>query len=187
MSQTDLSKYNNTPYHPGAGRLKQVVWYYISAVFFKTSLFPVNGLKVILLKLFGAQIGTGVVIKPGINIKFPWLLKIGNNSWLGEKVWIDNLVPVTLGNNVCISQGAILQTGNHNYKQPFFDLITGNIILEDGVWISCGAIVNAGITAASHAILTTGSVATKNMEAYYIYQGNPAVKVRKREMTGIEI
>ena len=182
MPQTDLSLYNNAPYHPGAGVFKRMLWYYVNALFFKSSIFPINSLNVLLLRLFGAKIGQGVVIKPMVNIKYPWLLCIGNNTWLGEQVWIDNLVMVTIGNNVCISQGAVLQTGNHNYKKTTFDLITGNIVLQDGVWIGCCAIVNPGVTAASHAVLTTGSVAGKNLEAYTIYQGNPAVAIRKRDM-----
>jgi len=120
------------------------------------------------------------MIKPCVNIKYPWNLTVGNNTWIGENVWIDSLVMITIGCNVCLSQGAVLITGSHNYKKPSFDLVTGSIILEDGVWIGALAVVNQGITVASHAVLTTGSVATKNLEAYSIYQGNPAVKIRPR-------
>lgn len=180
MQQTDLSVYNNHPYHPGGSALKRAIWYYISSVFFKSGLLPVNGIKIALLRLFGAQIGKGVVVKPGVNIKYPWHLKVDNNTWIGERVWIDNLVLVTIGSNVCISQGAILQTGSHNYKKTTFDLITGSITLADGVWIGCGAIVNQGVTAASHSVLTSGSIANKDLEPYFIYQGNPAVKTRPR-------
>jgi len=87
---------------------------------------------------------------------------------------------ITIGSNVCLSQGAVLITGSHNYKKKTFDLITGRIVLEDGVWIGALAVVNQGITASSHSVLTTGSVATKNLEAYAIYKGNPAVKIRER-------
>lgn len=180
MPQTDLSTYNNYPYHPGGNAVTRVLWHYFNALFLKTGLLPVNAFKRFLLRLFGAQVGKGVVIKPGVSIKYPWHLKIGDNTWLGERVWIDNLVLVSIGNNVCISQGAILQTGSHNYKKASFDLLTGSITLEDGVWIGCGAIVNQNVTAASHALLTSGSVATKNLEPFFIYQGNPAVKVRPR-------
>ncbi|RYD92198.1 MAG: colanic acid biosynthesis acetyltransferase WcaF, partial [Sphingobacteriales bacterium] len=161
---------------------RRVLWHYVNAVVFKTLLFPFNGLKLFLLQLFGAKTGKGVVIKPGVNIKYPWHLTIGNHSWIGEKVWIDNLVMVTIGSNVCLSQGAILQTGSHNYKKTAFDLITGSIVLEDGVWIGCAAIVNQGIVVGSHAVLTAGSVATKNLAPDGIYQGNPATKVREREI-----
>jgi len=183
MKQTDLSAYNNHPYHPGGNFLKRLLWLFVNAVIFKTSLLPVSGFKVFLLRLFGARIGKNVTIKPCVNIKYPWFLTIGDQTWIGEKVWIDNLVMVTIGSNACLSQGAILLTGSHNYKKPAFDLITGSIILEDGVWIGAYAIVNHGITIGSHAVLTAGSVATKNLEAYSIYQGNPAVKVRNRMIT----
>ena len=70
----------------------------------------------------------GVVIKPNVKIKYPWNLYIGNNSWLGEKVWIDNLDIVSVGNNCCISQGAYLLTGNHDYRSEYFgfDYLTYN-------------------------------------------------------------
>jgi len=87
---------------------------------------------------------------------------------------------ISIGSNSCLSQGAVLLTGSHNYKKITFDLVTGPIVLEEGVWISSGAIVNQGLTAHSHAILTAGSVATKDLDAYSIYQGNPALKIRNR-------
>ncbi len=180
MQQTDLRAYNNHPYHPGGSAIKRVLWYYANVLIFKSSLFPFYGIKNSLLRLFGAKIGSGVEIKPCVNIKYPWLLTIGNEVWIGENVWIDNLVMVTIGSNVCLSQGAILLTGSHNYKKNTFDLITGHVTLEDGVWIGAGSIVNLGITAKTHSVLSSGSVATKNMEPYSIYQGNPAVKIRER-------
>jgi putative colanic acid biosynthesis acetyltransferase WcaF len=180
MQKTNLSIYNNHPYHPGGSKLKRLTWYYVNILFFKSALFPFYGLKVFLLRAFGAKIGKQVELKPCVNIKYPWNLTIGDEAWIGENVWLDSLVMITIGSNVCLSQGATLLTGSHNYKKGSFDLITGSIILEDGVWIGARAIVNQGITAHSHAMLTSGSVATKNMEAYSIYQGNPAVKVRER-------
>ena len=183
MQQTDLSVYNNYPFNPGGNGFKRLLWHYVNAVIFKTGLLPVSGIKVSLLRAFGAKIGSGVMIKPFVNIKYPWHLTIGNYTWIGENVWIDCLVPINIGSNVCLSQGAVLLTGSHNYKKHTFDLITGPITLEDGVWIGALAVVNQGITVASHAVLTSGSVATKNLEAYSIYQGNPAVKIRSREVS----
>ena len=182
MKQTDLSLYNNSPYHPGGNAIKRVLWYYVNVFIFKSSLFPFYGIKNFILRLFGAKLGDMVEIKPCVNIKYPWHLTIGNEVWIGENVWIDCLVPIIIGNNVCISQGVTLLTGSHNYKTTSFDLITQSIILEDGVWIGAAAIVNLGIIACSHAVLTAGSIATKNLEPYSIYQGNPAVKIRNREI-----
>lgn len=133
------------------------------------------------MRLFGAKVGKGVVIKPSVNIKSPWRLVIGDHAWIGEFVWIDNLVNVQIGNNCCLSQGAFLLTGNHDYKKTSFDLITGSIVLENGVWIGAKAVVCPGVTCHSHAVLTVGSVATDDLDANGIYQGNPAVKVRERK------
>ena len=107
---------------------------------------------------------------------------IGDNCWIGEDVWIDNLAKVTIGNHVCLSQGSYLLTGSHNYKKETFDLLLGEIVLEDGVWIGAKATVCPGVTCKSHSILAVGSIATKDLEEYGVYQGNPAVWKRKREI-----
>lgn len=183
MNKTDLSKFDNSWYKPGANIFKRTLWYFTNVLFFQNSYNPISSLKVFLLRLFGAKIGKNVVIKPSVNIKYPWKLSVGNNVWIGEKVWIDNLANVIIENNVSISQGAMLLCGNHNYKKTTFDLITGEIKLEEGVWIGAKSIVTPGIVCKSHSILSVNSVATKDLEAYTIYQGNPAIEVRKRKIT----
>jgi putative colanic acid biosynthesis acetyltransferase WcaF len=179
MQRTDLSKFNNSWYEPGAGALRRFVWYCTNAAWINSA-FPISGFKIFLLRFFGAKIGKNVVIKPHVNIKYPWKLVIGDNVWIGEYSWIDNLGNVTIGNNVCLSQGAFLLCGNHNYKSPSFDLIVGDITLEDGVWIGAKATVCPGITCHSHSVLSVSSVATSDLAAYGIYQGNPAQKIRER-------
>ena len=126
--------------------------------------------------------GKGLIIKNNVTIKFPWKLTVGNHVWLGENCWIDNLDYVTIGDNVCISQGALLLTGNHDYTVPSFDYRNVPVVLEDGVWIGAKSVVCPGVICYSHSILTVGSVATKNLDAYTIYQGNPAIAVRKRKI-----
>lgn len=181
MMITELSKYNNSWYKPGS-KLKIGLWYITNFFLFRSSLIPFTGIKRILLRLFGAKVGNGVVIKPRVNIKYPWLLEIGDYSWIGEDVWIDNLAMVTIGKNVCLSQGAMILCGSHNYKKTTFDLMLLPVTLEDGVWIGAQAIVQLGITCKSHSILSLKSVATKTLEPYYIYRGNPAKEVRLRKM-----
>lgn len=180
--KTDLSNYDNSWYDTGADNAKRLLWYFINILFFINPLNPFSGIKIHLLRMFGARIGKGVVIKPSVNIKYPWNLSIGDYTWIGEKVWIDNLVQTTIGANVCVSQGAMLLCGNHNFKTPTFDLIVKPITLEDGVWIGAQSIVCPGVKALSHSVLCVGSVASKCMSAYAIYRGNPAIKVADRRL-----
>jgi putative colanic acid biosynthesis acetyltransferase WcaF len=177
---TDLSAYHNFWYSPGAPVLRRLLWYLVNALFINSYWLPASGFKVLLLKFFGAKVGRGVTIKPGVNIKYPWLLEIGDYCWIGEGVWIDNLTRVKIGASACISQGAMLLTGNHNYKRTTFDLMIGEIELEDGVWIGAKAVVCPGITCKSHSVLSVGSVATRDLDPYIIYQGNPAVAIKSR-------
>lgn len=178
--KTDLSKFDNSWYSHGASSLKLQLWHLISWAFFLNHISFFSGLKVVLLRMFGARVGKGVVIKQCVRIKYPWLLEIGDNAWIGECVWIENHALVKVGANACISQGAMLLCGNHDYKKETFDLITGPITLEEGVWIGAKATVCPGVTCGSHAVLSVGSVASTDLEPYTIYRGNPAVKVRER-------
>ena len=161
----------------------QICWYLVNIFFFKNAFFVGNKLKIILLKIFGAKIGKGVVIKPCVNIKYPWKLKIGDYSWIGENVWIDNLDDVSIGNHVCISQGVLLLTGNHNFKSENFELMVKPVEVEDGVWLGAKSIVCPGVICGSHSVLTVGSVATFSLDNYHIYQGNPAQKIRQRNIS----
>lgn len=184
--KTDLSLYDNTGFDSGAKLLKRFSWYLINILVFKSALFAHYGIKVILLRLYGAEVGQGVKIKPAVNIKYPWKLKLGNHIWIGENVWIDNLDQVSIGDNCCLSQGVLLLCGNHNYKRPGFDLMTGPIHLEAGVWLGANSTVCPHVRCGEHAVLTVGSIATSNLEAFTIHQGNPAVGIKKRIIAAMD-
>ena len=179
--QVDLSRFDNTStFDPGAGVVKRTLWYFTNALFFINPLFPFRSPKPHLLRLFGARVGNGVVIHPGVNIKFPWKLAIGDHSWIGQRAWLDNLDALTIGSNVVISQGAMIIQGSHDYKKVDYPTYTKPVVLEDGSWVGAGAIVTLGVTLKSHSVLAAGSMASKDLEPYMIYQGNPAVAVRER-------
>ena len=181
MTISTLKQVDNAAYRTAisidASRPKQLAWYLVNIIFFKNPFNILSSLKVSLLRLFGARIGAGVLIKPAVNIKFPWKLEIGDHSWIGEEVWIDNLSDVIIGKNVTLSQGCLLLTGSHDHTRTTFDFLSGPIVLEDGVWIGAKAIVAGGTTCRTHSILGMNSVAEKDLEPYTIYKGNPAVPV----------
>ena len=175
-----LADYALRQYDPGAIVLKRACWYIVNAFVFHSWLFPCSRIKVSFLRLFGAKVGNGVVIKPRVNIKHPWRLVVGNHVWIGEGVWIDNLVKVEIGSNVCLSQGAVLLTGSHDYTDVTFRLILGEIHLEDGVWIAANVVVCPGVRCARNAVITVGSVLRKDAELGGVYAGIPAMLIRQR-------
>lgn len=182
MERTDLSSFDNDWYKPGASILKRLLWHMCSWFWLESGILVPYGWKRTLLRLFGARIGKNVVIKPHVQIKYPWRLQIGNHTWIGEHCWIDNLDDVTIGSNACLSQGSMVLSGNHDFSKKNFDLILKPIVIEDGAWIGAKATVTQGVTVGSHAVLSVGSVASTDLDAYGIYRGNPAVKIKDRKI-----
>lgn len=130
--------------------------------------------------MFGAKIGRSVVVKPGVKVKFPWRLEIGDHSWIGEDAWIDNLAQVSIGSNACISQGAYLCTGSHDWSSATFDLIVKPITIGDGAWVAAKSIVGPGVTVGEGAVLGLGSTTSKDLEPWCVYAGAPAEFIRRR-------
>lgn len=180
VAQVDFSGYSTGDFSRGAGWIREGLWIVTSLLLFRLCPFKFSALKCAILRLFGARVGQGIVIKPGVRITFPWKLSLGDHVWLGEECWLLNLAPISIGSHVCISQRAFLCTGSHNYKSPAFDLIITLIRVERGAWIGAGAWIGPGVKISSHAVLTACSVATKDLEPFGVYQGNPAVLVRRR-------
>ena len=152
----------------------------LAQALFVSSWIPGRRHRAGLLRLFGAKVGKGVDIKPGLKVKFPWRLTIDDHSWIGEDVWIDNLEQVTIGANCCVSQGAYLCTGSHDWSKPTFDLIVKPIVVHDSAWIAARGTIAPGVVMGEGAVLSLGSVAVRDLEPWTVYAGTPAQKVRAR-------
>lgn len=177
----DLSAFRNPEYSPGRGLLTRTLWYYCSLLLFESGWLPNSGIKVKILRLFGARIGLGVNIKPHVRIKYPWRLEIGDYCWIGQGVWIDNIEDVTIGDHVCVSQLAYFCTGSHDHHSPAFDLIAKPIVVETGAWIAARATLLGGVTIHANAIAAAGAVVVKSIPVATIVGGNPAREIGQRE------
>lgn len=157
----------------------EVLWGLVGLLF--SSQCPGSAWRAATLRLFGAKIGKDCVFKPGVRIKFPWRLRCGNYSWIGECCWIDNLAQVNIGNNVCISQGVYICTGNHDWGRKSFDLRLGSVTLEDGSWIGAMSRLAPGVTVGRDAVVALGSVITESVGEANIVAPAPFVQrgVRK--------
>jgi putative colanic acid biosynthesis acetyltransferase WcaF len=178
--RVDLSKTSNRDYRPGRGFAVRAAWVVLEALVLVNPVVTSYRLKRRLLHLFGAHVGAGLIIKPGVRIKYPWRLRIGENSWLGERAWIDNMEDVWIGSNVVISQGAYICTGNHDWSDPGMGLAPQPVTIEDGAWVGAFARVAPGRRVAEESILVLGSVLLTDTEPRGIYAGNPAKFTRTR-------
>jgi len=179
--QVRLDLFQNAAFDRQRPAYLEALWVLVQAALVR-SFIPGSAHRRLLLRAFGARIGRGVIVKPGVRVKFPWKLEVGDYSWVGEGAWIDNLAPVRIGANCCISQEAYLCTGSHNWSKPSFDLIVRPIELHDGAWVAARAVVGPGVVVGEGAVLLLGAVATKSLPPWTINCGNPAQPIRAREL-----
>ncbi len=182
MSGVRLGRYDNSWFDPGGTAISRALWFFVGLPILRSHVLPFSGLRVWLLRRFGARIGAGVVVKVGVNVKYPWHLQIGNDTWLGEDCWIDCLTTVRIGSDCCVSQGAYLCTGNHDWTDPAFGLLLAPITMENGSWAGAKSMLMPGAVLGEGAVAGAGSVVSGAVPAYEVFAGNPAVFVRKRRL-----
>jgi putative colanic acid biosynthesis acetyltransferase WcaF len=181
MNRVNLEQYKKDPKIRGRSIVVDVLWNVVQFLFI-SSFQPFSSLRILFLRLFGAKIGQGVVIKPFVKIKFPWKLQIGDHTWIGESVWIDNLDEVMIGNHCCLSQLVYICTGDHDWKSSRFDLTRKPVKIDDNAWLCARSTIAPGVKVGEGAVLTIGSVAIHDLDAWVIYSGNPAQPVKRREI-----
>lgn len=177
----NLSKYNHN--FSIKNKIGRVLWGITYVFFFK--LFPIRlfrKLRVLILKLFGAELHWTSHIYSSANIWAPWNLKMGANSTLGPQVDCYNQGKITIGANTVISQKAYLCASTHDYSKIDFPLVLKPITIGDGVWIAADAFIGPGVVISNNAIVAARSVVVKDVKINSIVGGNPAKLIKMRTL-----
>lgn len=170
----DLASYSlPSDWTPGASRRRQILWFVAGSPLLANRWLPGSAWRCWLLTAFGALLGSGCRVKPGLRVKFPWRLTVGAHCWLGEDAWIDNLASVTLGDRVVLSQGVYLCTGNHNYRDPSFSLRAQPIELAHDVWVGARAVLAPGTVVGAGAVVGLAAVVSGAVPSRAVVRGNP--------------
>lgn len=169
-----LGGFTGAGYDRGRPLVNQIMWFLVQKAAWQRWWFPAR-LRPAVLRLFGAEVGSGVLIRHGVRIHWPWKLNVGSDVWIGEDAWIINLESVTIENDVCVSQGAVLCTGSHDRRSPTFEFDNAPIVLRAGCWIAVRAIVLRGVTVNSRAIVGAGAVAASDVAQDQALVASPTV------------
>ena len=135
-----------------------------------------SGLRVKALRLFGAEVGEGVIIRPRTRIKFPWKLRVGDHAWIGEGVWIHNQDQVTIGHDAVVSQDTFITTGSHAHRTDM-GLITKPVTIDDGAWVTSRCVVTGGVTVGRSALVQPLTRVAEDVPANAVY-GHAAPQVQ---------
>ncbi|MFJ4209292.1 DapH/DapD/GlmU-related protein [Paenarthrobacter sp. NPDC089675] len=159
-----LSGFTGVGYDKGRGLLWQAAWFAVQNLVFRAWWCP-SPLRVRILRIFGASIGQGVIIRHGVTVHWPWKLVVGDNVWIGVDAWILNLEPVTVGSDCCISQGVLLCTGSHSFDSPTFEFDNAPISIGDGTWIGARATILRGVDVGRGALVGASALVVKDVPA----------------------
>ena len=157
-----LGAFTLTGYDKGRGIVWQAAWFATQNLMFGTWWFP-RRFRPALLRAFGATVGRNVTIRHRVRVLWPWKLTIGDDAWIGEDAWLLNLEPITIGSDVCVSQGVFLCTGSHDRRSPDFRYDNGPITVDDGVWLAAQSLVLRGVTVGTGSVIGARAVATKDV------------------------
>lgn len=132
------------------------------------------------LRLLGSKIGGGTFINRHCYIMDPNRMAIGCGSHVNRMCTLDARGGLYIGNSVSISHGVMLMTGSHDMNSCDFSVNYLPIIIEDYVWIGCGAIVLQNVRIGRGAVVAAGAVVTKDVPPHSVVGGIPAKVIGER-------
>lgn len=177
-----LAEYDQRWYSRGRSALVVALWDLVQTFLIAPSPHGFYGWRRWLYRRFGADVGRGARIRKGVRCNYPWKVRIGEDSWIGDGVELYALDRISIGSNVVVSQQAYLCTGSHDLRDPRFGLITRPVTIADGAWIALGALVMPGVTVGFQAVIGARAVLTRNAEPGTIYRGCPATACGRRQL-----
>lgn len=182
VALVDLRRYDQSWYHPGRSKPIVLLWWLVQAVAFPLTLHAHHAPRRFLLRLFGAKIGKGVVIRPSARVHYPWKVEIGDYSWIGSGVELYSLDSICIGSHCVISQNSYLCTGSHDLHDPAFGLQVAPIAIDTGAWIATDCFIGPGVTIGANAVIGARSSVFRDMPAQHICVGSPCRPLKVREM-----
>jgi putative colanic acid biosynthesis acetyltransferase WcaF len=163
-------------------RLARVLWNVFSAILFHPSPRPLHAWRSFLLRLFGAKVGKGVHVYPGVKIWAPWNLDLADQCGVASGAILYSQGKITIGKKAVISQGVHLVTGSHDYTKAGFPLVTMPITIGDHAWIAAEAFVHPGIEIGEGCVIGARAVVTKSMPGWLVCSGHPCEAIKERHL-----
>lgn len=164
----------------GRSGFRVQLWWLVELSIFRMSPQFLYGWRVFLLRLFGAQIGNNVLIRPTVRVTYPWKVTIGDSAWIGDDVVLYSLGEIEIGSNSVVSQRSYICTGGHDYKIETFDIFSKKITIEPEVWVATDVFVAPGVTIGRGAVIGARSSVFSDMPSMMVCVGCPAKPVKPR-------
>jgi len=159
--------------------------YFLNLVFLLLDILP-HFIRNIFFRVGFHQYGKNVMIDYRTFFRYMSYIKIGNNVSINrgcELFTSANLgTYITLKDNVTLSPHVKIYSAGHDYTVLNLPDTSGNITIEEYVWIGANSIILQGVTIGKCSVVSANSVVTKDIPPYSIVAGIPAQIIKKREI-----
>lgn len=165
-------------------KVARALWMLLGQPAFRCTFHNWYPLRAAILRRFGATIAPNVRLMNTVTIEQPWNISIGANTAVGHHAILYALGPITLAENVSISQYAHLCAGTHDYTRPDMPLLRPPIVVEREAWIAADAFIGPGVTVREGSIVGARASVFRDTQPWMIHTGNPARAVKDRAFHG---
>ena len=180
MKHQDLNRFVAPSFLRGRGPVKAQLWWIIQATLFGASPQFMYGWRRFLLKMFGAEVGEKVIIRPSARVTYPWKLTLEENCWIGDHVVLYNWENITIKKNAVVSQRSYLCTASHDMNDPTFPLTALPIVIDEQSWVATDVFVSPGVVVGKGAVIGARSSVFGSIPAGKVCFGSPAKVIRDR-------
>jgi len=176
----DLSRSKAPPGFRGRSDLTVLLWQTVQQTLFAWSPQPAYGWRRWLLRLFGAEVGRGVLVRPTVRVTYPWKVKLGDHCWIGDNAELYSLGPITIGQHAVVSQRSYVCAATHDYNDISFPLVAKAVVVEREAWVAADCFIAPGITIGAGAIVGARSTVLKDVLPSTIMAGSPLKQIGNR-------
>ena len=178
----DLRKYDQSKFDRGRSGWYVLLWWFVQAIAFPLTPHQLHAPRCALLRLFGAKIGKGVIIRPTARFTYPWKVEIGDYSWIGDDVVFYSLDRIQIGKHCVISQKSYLCTGSHDISDPAFALQVAPIAIGNGAWVATDCFIGPGVQIGANTVVGSRSSVFRSLPPAQVCWGNPCRPQSPRKM-----
>ena len=143
---------------------------------------PFWSLRKSAMMIGGVQIGSGSTIHMGTKFFSPSGVRVGIDTIIGDRCFLDGRDTLSIGNHVDIASEVLIYNSEHDVNAEDFHAIVAPVTIHDYVFIGPRAIILPGVSIGKGAIVAAGAVVTKDVPEYAMVGGVPAKAIGERKL-----
>ncbi len=142
---------------------------------------PSHSFRKIIYGMSGMKMGKGSVIHIGANFFQPKNIEIGEDTIIGDHVFLDGRDKLVIGDHVDVASYVMIYNSEHDLESSTFKAREEPVLIGDYVFIGPRVIILPGVEVGRGAVIAAGAVVVKNVDDLAVVGGVPAKVIGERK------